>query len=189
LSRNRTTGEQEYKRVTALTAQYRDKLIELRIEGEPEPLRPAVDHPFWVLRGPSQQAAWIVADSMRVGDLVLDLNGDWHKVLFVRPFDGLAGGAPQLFRTLTTPQRRVPHPSRLLRRVGSHTFRALRCVGRYNLYPTDNCFAYNYPHQAHTDSWSKVRKKGQIGGQKLNTPPPPLTKAPSGRGSKLNKRL
>jgi len=89
LSRNRTTGKQEYKRVTALTAQHRDKLIELRVEGETEPLRPSVNHPFWVLRAPSQQPAWIVADSMRVGDLVLDLKGEWHKVLSVKPLEGL----------------------------------------------------------------------------------------------------
>ena len=89
LSRSRTTGEQEYKRVTALTAQHRDKLIELRVEGEPEPLRPAVDHPLWVLRAPSQQPAWIVADSMRAGDLVLDLKGEWHKVVSVKPLEGL----------------------------------------------------------------------------------------------------
>jgi hypothetical protein len=89
LSRNRTTGEQEYKRVTALTAQHRDKLIELRIEGEPDPLRPSINHPFWVLRAPSQQPAWIVADSMRAGDLVLDLKGEWHKVVSVKPLEGL----------------------------------------------------------------------------------------------------
>jgi hypothetical protein len=89
LSRNRTTGKQEYKRVTALTAQHRDKLIELRVEGEPEPLRPSINHPFWVLRGPSQQAAWIVADSMRVGDLVLDLKGEWRKVLSVKTLEGM----------------------------------------------------------------------------------------------------
>jgi RHS repeat-associated protein len=89
LSRNRTTGEQEYKRVTALTAQHRDKLIELRIEGEPDPLRPSINHPFWVLRAPSQQPAWIVADSMRVGDLVLDLKGEWRKVLSVKTLEGM----------------------------------------------------------------------------------------------------
>jgi RHS repeat-associated protein len=89
LSRNRTTGKQEYKRVTALTAQHRDKLIELRVEGETEPLRPSVNHPFWVLRAPSQQPAWIVADSMRVGDLVLDLKGEWRKVLSVKTLEGM----------------------------------------------------------------------------------------------------
>ena len=88
-SLNRTTGKQELKTVTALTAQHRDRLIELRIEGEAEPLRPSLDHPFWVRRASAGHEAWIEAGAMLVGDLVLDRGGNWHKVLAVKPLEGL----------------------------------------------------------------------------------------------------
>ena len=88
-SLNRTTGKQELKTVTALTAQHRDRLIELRIEGEAAPLRPSLDHPFWVRRASAGHEAWIEAGAMLVGDLVLDRGGNWHKVLAVKPLEGL----------------------------------------------------------------------------------------------------
>jgi len=88
-SLNRTTGKQELKTVTALTAQHRDRLIELRIEGEAEPLRPSLDHPFWVKRASAGHEAWIEAGTMLVGDLVLDRGGNWRKVLAVKPIEGL----------------------------------------------------------------------------------------------------
>ena len=88
-SRNRTTGKQELKTVTALTAQHRNRLIELRIEGEAEPLRPSLDHPFWVRRASAGHEAWIEAGAMLVGDLVLNREGNWRKVLAVKPLEGL----------------------------------------------------------------------------------------------------
>ena len=88
-SLNRTTGKQELKTVTALTAQHRNRLIELRIEGEAEPLRPSLDHPFWVKRASAGHEAWIEAGTMLVGDLVLDRGGNWRKVLAVKPIEGL----------------------------------------------------------------------------------------------------
>jgi len=88
-SRNRTTGQQELKTVTALTAPHWDTLIELRIEGAAEPLRPSLDHPFWVRRASAGHEAWIEAGAMLVGDLVLDRGGNWRKVLAVKPLEGL----------------------------------------------------------------------------------------------------
>ena len=50
-SHNAKTGELENEPVTALTPQHKDSLLELRIEGERDPLRPSTHHPFWVKRG------------------------------------------------------------------------------------------------------------------------------------------
>ena len=45
------SGKLEYRKVTALTKPHLDKLLEMRIEGERQPLRPTARHPFFVKRG------------------------------------------------------------------------------------------------------------------------------------------
>ncbi len=68
----------------ALTPIHRDKLLDIRIEGEATPLRPSTGHPFWVKRGDSA-GAWIAAGEMRVGDLVQTIDGQWKRVVAITP--------------------------------------------------------------------------------------------------------
>jgi RHS repeat-associated protein len=85
LSRNRATGKVEYEPVTALTPLHKDNLLEMRIEGERDPLRPAADHPFLVRRGDASSGDWILAGQMRVGDLVETIQGNWRRVTAITP--------------------------------------------------------------------------------------------------------
>ena len=48
LAENAKTGKTEYQPVTALTHPHLDTLLEIRVEGEAEPLRSSTGHPFWV---------------------------------------------------------------------------------------------------------------------------------------------
>jgi hypothetical protein len=73
--------------VTALTPLHKDSLLEIRIEGEHDPLRPSTRHPFWVKRGEAQ-AAWIESGSMRVGDQLQTLQGNWRRVVAITPLPG-----------------------------------------------------------------------------------------------------
>jgi hypothetical protein len=61
----------------------------MRIEGEPQPLHPSVDHPFWVKRGDAKDGAhdgnWLEAAKMQPGDLLLTVQGRWVKVLSITP--------------------------------------------------------------------------------------------------------
>src|SRR5271155_4145914 len=54
LARNRASGKLEYKPISALTTPHHDKLLEMRVEGEHDPLRPSTEHPFWVKRGDAE---------------------------------------------------------------------------------------------------------------------------------------
>jgi len=82
LSRNRESGKLELKSVIALTPPHQDKLLEMRIAGERDPLRPSTTHPFWVRRG-YNEPAWIEAGKMRAGDLVQSIQGDWRRVMAI----------------------------------------------------------------------------------------------------------
>lgn len=82
------TGKLEYKRVSALTPQHMDKLLEVQVDGEAGPLRPSIDHPFWVKRGKGAPE-WIEADKINEGDLVQTINGKWRHVLAILPLAGL----------------------------------------------------------------------------------------------------
>ena len=73
--------------MTALTPQHKDSLVEMRVEGERTPLRPALDHPFWVKRG-DQLPRWINAGEMRAGDFVQSLQGNWRRVVSITPVEG-----------------------------------------------------------------------------------------------------
>jgi len=87
VSRNSVTGKLESEPVTALTPLHKDSLLEIRIEGEHDPLRPSTRHPFWVKRGEAQ-AAWIESGSMRVGDQLQTLQGNWRRVVAITPLPG-----------------------------------------------------------------------------------------------------
>ena len=87
-SRNRDNGRLESKPVTALTPLHKDRLLELRIEGERTPLRPSIDHPFWVKRGDAQDGEWMLAGEMRTGDLVQSIQGNWRRVVSITPLPG-----------------------------------------------------------------------------------------------------
>jgi hypothetical protein len=86
-TRNIHSGKLEYKKVTALTAPHLDQLLEIKIAGEKEALRPTPSHPFWTRRGNSQ-ATWIKAREMHVGDQVLTLGQHWVKVNAIKTLEG-----------------------------------------------------------------------------------------------------
>ena len=88
LSRNRMTGALEYERVSALIPGHPGKLVDIRVEGEVDPLRPSIVHPFWVKRGDDSTGAWIAAGHMQVGDLVQTIAGDWRRVQSITPGSG-----------------------------------------------------------------------------------------------------
>jgi RHS repeat-associated protein len=88
LSRNRASGTLEYKPVTALTKPHLDRLLEMRIEGEQDPLRPSLDHPFWVKRGEAMDGAWLEAGKMQLGDRVQNIQGNWRRVTALIPIEG-----------------------------------------------------------------------------------------------------
>ena len=50
VSRNAATGKLEPEPVTALTPPHPSSLLEVRLEGQQTPLRPSINHPFWVKR-------------------------------------------------------------------------------------------------------------------------------------------
>jgi hypothetical protein len=87
LSRNMSSGKLEYKKVIGLTKPHLDKLLDLRVEGEGQSLRPTPNHPFWVKRG-DKAADWMKAGEMQIGDLVLTDDGKWNKVTATVPLDG-----------------------------------------------------------------------------------------------------
>jgi hypothetical protein len=87
LARDNATGKQELQRVTALTPLHKDSLLDMRIEGEHDALRPSTSHPFWVKRGDAPPA-WIPTGEMRVGDLVQSLQGNWRRVVAITPLPG-----------------------------------------------------------------------------------------------------
>lgn len=67
LSQDQKTGRTEYRPVTALTRPHLDQLLEIRIEGEADPLRPSTGHPFWVRRDGEDAGQWIAAGHLRRG--------------------------------------------------------------------------------------------------------------------------
>jgi RHS repeat-associated protein len=87
LSRNTTSGKSEYKKVTALTKPHLDRLLELRVQGERETLKPTRQHPFWAKRG-ANRADWIKAGELQAGDLLLTAKGIWRKVISVTSTEG-----------------------------------------------------------------------------------------------------
>jgi len=60
----------------------------VRVEGERTPLRPSLGHPFWVKRGDAVDGVWMEAGTMRVGDLLQTMQGDWRRVVSITPVDG-----------------------------------------------------------------------------------------------------
>lgn len=87
-SRNRATGDTELRPVIALTPPHRDKLLELRIEGEGTALRPGLDHPFWVRRSTTDTGHWIIAANLVSGELLETMEGSWRKIDSVAPVKG-----------------------------------------------------------------------------------------------------
>jgi len=87
---NSATGKNELKCVTHVAAQHRDKLLELRVEGEHAPLHPTPTHPFWARRDAAPNGAWIKAGDLRAGDQLEAQDGRWVGVLSVAELDKLA---------------------------------------------------------------------------------------------------
>lgn len=85
LARNSKTGKLENEPVTALTTPHQDHVVDLRIEGERDPLRPSDDHPFWVRRGGDPAGAWMEAGKLRLGDLLETTHGTWRRITAITP--------------------------------------------------------------------------------------------------------
>jgi hypothetical protein len=64
-------------------------LLEVRLEGQQTPLRPSINHPFWVKRGDAQDGSWLRADKMQVGDFVQSVQGAWRRVVAITPLPGV----------------------------------------------------------------------------------------------------
>jgi len=89
ISRNAQTGQLEPEPVTALTPLHPSSLLEVRLEGQQAPLRPSINHPFWVKRGNVQDGSWLRADKMQVGDFVQSVQGAWRRVVAITPLPGV----------------------------------------------------------------------------------------------------
>jgi hypothetical protein len=85
LSRSASQGKNEFEPVTALTLPHRDKLLELRIDGEQNVLRPSEHHPFWVKRSEGDSGHWIEAANLHAGELLETISGKWSKIESVVP--------------------------------------------------------------------------------------------------------
>ncbi len=81
LSENSKTGKTEYQPVTALTHPHLDQLLEIRIEGEAEPLRPSTGHPFWARSAQSDAARWMKAGDLPAGEFLETPTGGWRRVV------------------------------------------------------------------------------------------------------------
>jgi len=87
VARNRATGKLETQPVTALTTPHHDKLLEVRVEGERNPLHPSTGHPFWAKRGDAE-AEWTPAGEMRVGDRLITIGAEWRMITGTTPLPG-----------------------------------------------------------------------------------------------------
>lgn len=88
LSENAKTGKTEYQPVTALTHPHLDRLLEIRVEGEAEPLRPSTGHPFWVRSTESDAGHWVAAGKLHAGDFLETPTGGWRRVVSVQALSG-----------------------------------------------------------------------------------------------------
>ena len=89
ISRNAATGKLEPEPVTALTPLHPSSLLEISLEGQQAPLRPSINHPFWVKRGNAQDGSWLRADKMQVGDFGQSVQGAWRRVVAITPLPGV----------------------------------------------------------------------------------------------------
>ncbi len=89
LSRNGTSGELEYKKVAALTKPHLDKVLEVFIAGEYQPVRTTAEHPFWVKRAGGAGGEWVPAGQLGVGDQLQTVKGAWLGVSGTRMLSGL----------------------------------------------------------------------------------------------------
>lgn len=85
IARNSKTGDLEKEPVTALVPKHQGKLLDIRVEGEHDPLRPSKGHPFWTRRGDSVAGQWIEAESLRLGDLLETADGNWRRITGITP--------------------------------------------------------------------------------------------------------
>ncbi len=87
LSRNRSTGQLEYKKVTALVPPHLSKLLLVYVAAERNPLQPTPEHPFFVRHTAASQGDWVRASQLQSGDMVLTAAGTWTEVLAISPLD------------------------------------------------------------------------------------------------------
>ena len=87
-ARDSATGREEYEPVTSLVPGHPDRLVEVRVAGERQPLRASVGHPFWVERDDATAGTWIAAGQLRLGDRLLTMKGEWRAITAITPVTG-----------------------------------------------------------------------------------------------------
>ncbi len=87
-ARNRKTGQAELMPVTSLIPKHPGDLLELRIEGEANPLRSSFAHPFWVKRNETDNGHWIEAGDLVSEELLETIDGSWRKIESVSRVEG-----------------------------------------------------------------------------------------------------
>ncbi|MBI4748210.1 MAG: Hint domain-containing protein [Acidobacteria bacterium] len=100
LSYNEQTGQTEYQPITALYAHQNALVLNVTVEGEPEPLKVTPEHPFLAYRArndlsseesdPDSQSngEWIEAGHLKVGDQLRIATGTWATITDIK-----AGGS------------------------------------------------------------------------------------------------
>jgi len=87
---NEKTGDNELRAVTAIAPKHRDKLLELRIEGEKDAIRATPSHPFYARANSSDSTHWIQAGDLVIGEQIETQGGKWVAVQSVTAVEGLS---------------------------------------------------------------------------------------------------
>jgi len=88
IARNSKTGKLEKEPVTALTPRHTDALLELRIEGEHDALRPSTHHPFRARHANDPVDTWVDSGKLSVGDLLETEDGSWRRITAINSLPG-----------------------------------------------------------------------------------------------------
>jgi hypothetical protein len=58
-------------------------MLEVRVAGEREPLRPSIGHPFWARRSATERGHWIQSVDLVAGEQLESIDGQWRTIVSV----------------------------------------------------------------------------------------------------------